>query len=280
MKMRRGASVAGVVLLAGALSGCGAERAVDRAAESVDEAVDVLAALRKTSTKADQAGSAQVETTVSMPGAKGIRMDGLWSWGKGTAFDVQMDARQAGMADVTKSDTVRVLFVDGTYYYKVDPTLVGGPAGKHWLSVDASVVMGRDGTDMAKQSNPVAGLRFIGTSRHAQEVGLETVLGRETTHYTATISKDDLGRAGTVLAPNDKNALMNSFTGGNVTSITIDVWVDGRDLPVRIKQKIGQASVSVTFKSFDKAKQVTAPTAADVLDMTETIKQQAAAGQG
>lgn len=265
--------------MVGALSGCGTERAADRAVETVDEAVDVLAALRKTSTKADQVGSAQVETTVSMPGLKGVKMEGLWSWGKGTAFDIRMDTKQAGMAAVVKTDTVRVLFVDGTYYYNVDPSLVGGPAGKHWLSVNADVVMGRDGTDMAKQSNPVAGLRFIGSSKQAEEIGEETVLGRKTTHYSATISKDDLGRAGDVLAPNDKNALMNSFTGGNVTSITLEVWVDGQDLPARIEQKMGKANISMNFKSFDKAKKVTAPAASDVFDMTESLKQQAGTGQ-
>lgn len=277
MRTRMTAGIAGALLVAGTVSGCGTE-GVQRAAETVDQAGVALAALKKSATKADDLGSAEVESTISMPGVQAAEMDGTFSWGNGLAYDVEMDAAKLGMGPLAKDGTIRALFVGGAYYYEVDPQPQGPLKGKRWMKVDASALLGKGAASLGQSNgNPVAGLRFIGLSDDVEKVGEETVLGRRTTHYSGTISKDDLGRSKELLAPDDKNSLMNSLTGGAVSSVTIDIWVDGQDLPVRIQQKFGKASVSMDFKSFDKAKKITPPPAADTVDMTAEIKKATAA---
>ncbi|MFF3686611.1 hypothetical protein [Streptomyces sp. NPDC002187] len=277
MRVRIAAGAASALLIAGTVTGCGAN-SVQRAADTVDQAGTVLAALKRSAAKADDLGSAQVESTVSMPGAQGIEMDGTYSWGDGLAYDVEMDADKLGMRELASDGSVRALFVDGAYYYEVDAQPSGPLKGKHWMKIDASAVLGQGASALSESGgNPVAGLRYIGLSDDVEKVGAETILGRKTTHYSGTLTKKNFGRAKELLAPEEENTLMNSFTGGGVTSVSIDIWVDGKDLPARIQQKVGKASITLDFKSFDTAKKVTAPPAADTVDMTEEVK--ASAGQ-
>ncbi|MFF2775481.1 hypothetical protein ACFVU3_11275 [Streptomyces sp. NPDC058052] len=258
--------------------------AVDDAA---GEAGDTLSALARSASRTDEAGSAQVEMKLSMPGAPNVEMDGVWSWGKGMAFDVEMDAASVGMAELVEGENIRMLYVDGGYYYDIDPDLMGAPAGgKEWIRVDADAVVGQNAVDVAQNGNPVAGLHSIKLSDDVESVGEETVLGREATHYSATLDKDDIGRGAELLAQSEKNTLLRQLTGGDVSSIELDIWVDGKDLPVRIEQKLGPAVVSIDFTSFGRTKKILAPPASETTDMTELIKQQqdeeeeAAAGSG
>jgi hypothetical protein len=69
----------------------------------------------------------------------------------------------------------------------------------------------------------------------------------------------------------DQNNLFNSVTGAN-GRMTMDIWVNGKDLPVRMEQVMGSMTVTTDFEKFDKTATVKAPPAAQTGDLTEAMK--------
>jgi hypothetical protein len=56
--------------------------------------------------------------------------------------------------------------------------------------------------------------------------------------------------------------------------VTYDVWVDGKDLPVRVEQSGAGMDVTIDFLKFGATRPVTAPPAADTADLTEQVRAQ------
>ncbi|WP_455354506.1 hypothetical protein [Streptomyces sp. SYSU K217416] len=228
------------------------------------------AAVERAIAKADEFGSAEIDTTIQMPAADPVAMEGTYSWGDDVALDFEMDAEAAGMQDLVSDGTVRCVFVDGAYHYNVDPQPSGPLQGKRWMKVDASAALGEEGAS-ALTGSGFSDLGLLTLADDVKNVGEETVLGKKATHYKGVITKDDLGAAKELLRPEDEKALLNEFTAG-VEEITIDAWVDGNDLPVRIKEQVGPSIVTMDFDKFGPTKPIKAPPAGDTVDMTEEVK--------
>ncbi|MCX4551029.1 hypothetical protein OG204_12020 [Streptomyces sp. NBC_01387] len=266
--------VAAVAAVVG-MTGCSADTAKKAADGAVKVAAQPLAALQRATESTKKYGSADVDVRTSGSGTPTTEMVGTYSWGNGLALDAQMDAKSTGMASLTSGDTINVRMTHGSYYYHVTPQKSGPLKGKHWMRVDMSAVLGKESSDALVSSNadPTRGLKSLKYAKDAKVVGKETVLGKETTHYRATLSKEDLGAAGAALSPEDKKSLLGEFTG-TVDSISYDVWVDGHDMPVRMKENIGAMKVAMDFKEFGPAKDVKAPPASDTADLTDAVKGQ------
>ncbi|MFF3976501.1 hypothetical protein [Streptomyces sp. NPDC001828] len=277
-----GVWVTGAVAVVVGVTGCSAgAAAVDtgkKAAGVADQANSmVLAALTRAGDRSQKAGSAEMSITTQLKGQPApTAMSGVYSWGEGVAFEVEVDARSAGMQKLVSDGSMTMRYVKGAYYYGVDAQPRGPLKGKHWMKIDASVLLGEQGVAaVASSGDPTAGLRSLRYSRNVTEVGKETVLGRATTHYKAVLSKGDLGQSAKALSGEDGNGLMEQFTGG-VDQLTFEVWLDGNDLPVRVDERFGQARVSMDFKKFGAAKPVQVPPASDTADMTEAVRRQGA----
>ncbi len=65
--------------------------------------------------------------------------------------------------------------------------------------------------------------------------------------------------------------MMGDITGG-ATTMTLDIWVDDKDLPVRLKQDMDAMKVTMDFEKFGKTAEVKAPPASQTADMTEAVK--------
>ncbi|MFD9318171.1 hypothetical protein ACFWDQ_10760 [Streptomyces sp. NPDC060053] len=259
-----------------ATAGCGtraAEGAGEKAAGVVDHGEAILAALTRAGDRADEIGSAQVEMTTELGmGGAPIAMDGTYSWGDGYAYDVQMDTRASQMQTLQDDPTIRTLFVDGAYYYDVDPQPSGPLAGKEWMKVDASAMLGEQGAQALSGSSgsPTASLKGLKYADDVNDLGTETVDGKHTTHYQATIDQSQMGRFKDALG--DESGILGSVTGG-VNSISVDIWVGDDDLPVRILQSMGAMKVTIDFEKFGATTEVKAPPAAQTGDLTEVIKE-------
>src|SRR5690349_11404381 len=145
MKLKYGAAWAGVtaaVLVTTA--GCGTE-AAKGAAKAVDPSAAIRAALARATDRTDQLGSAEVRMSTDVGTGTPVAMNGTYSWGDGVAMDIQMDTKGANMQQLQDSATIRMLFVDGAYYYDVDPQPSGPLKGKEWMRIDASVLFGDKG---------------------------------------------------------------------------------------------------------------------------------------
>ncbi|MFE0455986.1 hypothetical protein ACFW2D_32870 [Streptomyces sp. NPDC058914] len=247
---------------------------VEKAAEVADDAAAIRAALTRASDRTEQLGSAEVETTTVLDatGGRPISMDGTYSWGDGAAMDVEMDTAAAQLSSLQDDPTTQVKMVDGAYYYGIDPQPSGPLEGKHWMRIDVSAVVGEAGAaNMADNADPTAGLRYIGTSANVKDLGEETVLGKKVTHYRGSVGAEAINDS--TFTDAEKKAALRalSASGGK---ITYDLWVDGEDLPVRLKQRGGGMTVTMDFLKFGATKPITAPPAADTGDLTEQVEKQ------
>ncbi|MEU1531228.1 hypothetical protein [Streptomyces fagopyri] len=281
MGYTRGVVWAGVaaVALAGT-AGCSAET-TKKTAEAVGHADAIMAALGRATDRTDALGSAEVKMTTEMKGGAPIAMEGTYSWGDGFAYDVEMDTKAAKMETLTHSPSIRTLLVDGAYYYDTEPQSSGPLKGKEWMKVDGSAVFGEKGakalTGSSGAGSPAAGMRSLKYAGDVEDLGKETVDGKSATHYRAVIDKNHMGKAKDALASED-DTLFNSATGG-ADSITMDVWVGAKDLPVRLKEVIGTVTVTMDFEKFGATARVKAPPAAQVGDVTDLMKNAAAQQQ-
>ncbi|WP_327297548.1 hypothetical protein [Streptomyces sp. NBC_01197] len=283
-KVSRVALCAAAVATVVGMTGCSAHTAKKTAEGVAKVAVQPLAALQRAMDSTEKYGSAEVRMTTSFPAHstivgsssenEPITMEGTYSWGDGLSFDVQTDAKSTGLDGLTSGKSVNMLLVNGAYYYHVVPRASGQLKGKHWVRVDLSAVVGESGAAALTggSDDPTQGLKSLKYTRNVRRVGKETVLGRETTHYHATLSKDDLGAAGSALGSDDKKRLLQQFPG-SVDSITFDVWVDNHDMPVRMKEDLDSMKVLVDFKKFGPAKPVQTPSASDTADLSDTLRQ-------
>ncbi|MFJ6069475.1 hypothetical protein ACIQFU_01300 [Streptomyces sp. NPDC093065] len=265
---------AAAMVTATACGSDGAKTATETADKAVDKANTVMAALTRATYRTEELGSAQVRTTTELDatGGEPISMDGTYSWGDGAAMDVEMDTAAAQMSALQDDPTTRVVMVDGAYYYDVDPQPSGPIAGKEWMRVDVAAVAGEAGADnMAANADPTATLRYMTASTEVEDLGEETVLGRKTTHYRGSLGAEHIERSEFTAA--EKKAAITALeaSGGK---LTCDIWVDGKDLPVRITQSGAGMTVNMDFVKFGATKKITAPPAAETGDLTEQVREQ------
>jgi len=276
MKLRYTAAWVGMTAAAMVVTSACGSQGTKTASDAVDKAVDrtgtIMAALSRATDRTERLGSAQVRMTTDTGSGRPVTADGTYSWGHGYAFDVEMDTAAARMQTLQDSPTTRMLFVDGAYYYDVDPQPSGPLAGKEWMKVDSSAVFGKSGADALSSAgggSPSASMKSLKYASDVDDLGKEKVDGSSTTHYRAVIDQNDMGSL--KKAYTDEDTLFNSMTGGS-DSITMDVWVGAEDLPVRITQNFGVMKVTMDFEKFGAAKDITAPPAAQTGDLTDAVK--------
>ncbi|WP_395570777.1 hypothetical protein [Streptomyces sp. BK79] len=254
-----------------------AAETADKEAGTADTADAIMAALSRATDRTEELGSAEVRTTTDLGTGEPVAMDGTYSWGDGYALDVEMDAEAVQMQELTDSPTVRTLFVDGAYYYDIDPQPSGPLAGKEWIRIDGSAVFGEAGAAAMSGgggASPADSMKGLKYASDVDDLGEETVNGKSTTHYRAVLDQADMGKFKEAFSGADS---MLNAAGGD--SITMDIWVDGKDLPVRLKQEFGAMKVTMDFDKFGATKDIVAPPAAQTGDLTEEVKD-AGAQQG
>lgn len=274
MKQIRTAAWAGIAVVAlAATTACGAE-AAKKTVHAVDQADTIMSALTRASDNASKLGSAEVRTTTTITanGGKPVSMNGTYSWGDGAALDVQMDTVNAQMQSLQDDPTLTMKMVDGAYFYEVDPQPSGPLKGKHWMRIELSAIAGESGAkSMLANADPTASLRYIGASKNVKKVGDETIRGKKTTHYRGSVGAEQINSSR--LTAQEKKAAVTAMveSGGKMS---LDVWVDGKDLPVRFEQRGGGTNITMDFLKFGATKPVTAPPAADTGDLTEQVRKQ------
>ncbi|MER6673022.1 hypothetical protein [Streptomyces sp. NPDC000983] len=278
MRLRQSTAWAGLTAAAlVAVTGCGsggAEDTAKKAAEAVTNSDKIMAALSRATDRTEELGSAEVKVSTDLGTGTPIAMDGTYSWGDGMAYDVQMDTKAAQMEALQDDPTIHCLLVDGVYYYDVDAQPSGPIAGKEWIKVDSSAVFGDSGSQAYKgggdSGNPTASLKSLKFADDVEDLGNETVNGKSATHYRAVLDKEDLGQYEE--AYSGEGSLLGDMTGG-ATSMSMDIWVDDNDLPVRLVQVMGAMKVSMDFDRFGATKDIDAPPAAQTADLTEALKE-------
>lgn len=251
-----------------AVSACGSG-GVKTATAAVDGADKIMSVLSHATDQTDRLGSAKVRMSTAIGTGTPITMNGTFSWGDGLAMDVLMDTKAAKMEALQHSPTIRTLFVDGAYYYDVDPQASGPLKGKQWMKIDSSALLGNKGAEAFSGNsagNPVATLKYLKYADHVKNFGTETVDGQRATHYRAVVDQAQMGKFKDVYGSDGLSAV----TGGG--SMTMNLWLNAKDLPVRLKERIGKVTVTMDFEKFGATAPVKAPPAAQTADLTKTIE--------
>jgi len=274
--MRKLTAALSAFALAVTLSACGNESTGgDAAPENKDssggteQAAGNLAELAKSI--GDQTAETSTAHMVFTADAAGQKVTGEGDLKVGDA-----DAAMT-MSMSTPEGDVAFVFLDGIMYIDVGQEI---EPGKTWIKIDPNgndpVAKALAGvSDQLRQNadprQTLAQFEKAGTIT-SQEEGVE-VNGEETTHYTITVDVEKLA------AEQQDPTLKQALEQAEMKDFPVELWVNGDDLPVRIKidmpmadpatGKATAASVQVDYTKWGEPVEIAAPPAAQVAEMPQ-----------
>ena len=204
----------------------------------------------------------------------GVRMDGEVSVRIGGrdltipldgAIDFERDATRfsislaglglAGLGDASFDARI----VDGRLYVDLGD-LAGSVLGGEWAEIPLDAVGGAP-------MDPTGLLDALRGVTAVERVGTDAIRGVEATHLRGTVSLADAIER----APEARREALRRTLGSVDARIPVDVWVDGRDRPVRFVARFSTAGVdaSVRLDLFDYGTdiRITAPPAEDLTSL-------------
>lgn len=117
-----------------------------------------------------------------------------------------------------------------------------GAGGKPWMKYTYAALskqLGGSGTlfkDVLQNANPSQPIELLLASGTAKAVGKEDVNGVQATHYSGTVTMDQLSGK---LSKDLRDMLRKQLEKGGAKSEQLDVWIDSNNLLVKKVEKIG-----------------------------------------
>ncbi|MFG2224247.1 hypothetical protein [Streptomyces sp. NPDC048644] len=270
------AVVAGAVMMAG-LTACnggnGSGGTSSDAAGEKQSPLDVaLASLKTAARQTDGKKSAKVEGTVKN-GPSNQTMKGALDWSQGMRMNV--DITQSGQSPMA-GKPVKALYTPDAMFMNMGAA--GMPvAGKNWVKYDYDALakkMGPTGAllkDQMQNNNPTRAMELMIASGKVKEVGKEDVRGVQATHFTGTLSVQELTRMQSKnLSEADLKALEAQMEQAGSKAETIDLWISSDNLLVKKRERMDSSATSFDSTVFysDYGTKVTAeePPAGETVD--------------
>ncbi|MFI7100008.1 hypothetical protein ACIBK8_11670 [Streptomyces sp. NPDC050161] len=270
------AVVAGAVMMAG-LTACnggnGSGGTSSDAAGEKKSPLDVaLASLKTAARQTDGKKSAKVEGTVKN-GPSNQTMKGALDWSQGMRMNV--DITQSGQSPMAGKPMKAIYTPDAMF---MNMGAAGMPvAGKNWVKYDYDALakkMGPTGAllkDQMQNNNPTRAMELMIASGKVKEVGKEDVRGVQATHFTGTLSVQELTRMQSKnLSEADLKALEAQMEQAGSKAETIDLWISSDNLLVKKRERMDSSAASFDSTVFysDYGTKVTAeePPAGDTVD--------------
>ena len=268
----RGLGILLALVLALAASACGGSS--EPAAQPAPDDAIVLAA-----SKTNDAGTYKADITGKVEVAgQSVDMSGSG------AFDAaKKQGHMSYTATVNGQDLdMRMIFAFPVVYMYFPPGIAPLPGGKTWVKMDVDKLGRQEGFDVgelmqAGTSDPSQGLDFLRGVSGVQAVGEEDVRGVATTHYTGVVDMQNLGAKDSEL----KAQLDQFLEQSGISSIPVEVWIDGDGFVRRMKQTLEgndsglQMNMTMTTDLYDFGTDVSVeePPANDVVDYSELMGQ-------
>jgi hypothetical protein len=248
------------------------EPGTDRGASAGSRAA-LLSAERST----DRAASARVRSTTVMGTQLSLKADGALGWGDSLTGTLTITYTGGTTAETMRAlgiTSMQARYLADAYYARMGDTFARKTGGKHWIKYayddlkDLAGGAGATFADQMRNTAPNQSVRLLLDAEEVREVGREKVGGRTATHYS-----------GTVLVPDVTDArLRTQLEQAGVTSETVDLWVDDRDLLVKKVEKGRTASGELTqtayYTDYGVAVSVAEPPADDTQDFAELLERQ------
>ncbi|MFI2629801.1 hypothetical protein ACH5A2_05340 [Streptomyces collinus] len=195
-----------------------------------------LAALRSAERATEHAESARVESTTTMGSLMSMTADGTLGWSDGITGTLTITYTGGTVADTMRrlgTTSMEARYLPDAYYARMGAKFAEQTGGKHWIRYaykDLGALTGGSGShlgDQMRSTTPNQSVKLLLSSGDVRKVGEETVRGRSATHWSGTVAAADVTDA----------ALRKQLTGAGVTTETVDIWIDKRNLLVKKVEK-------------------------------------------
>ncbi|MGW7485932.1 hypothetical protein [Streptomyces sp. NPDC054786] len=250
---RIAAAVAGAVILVGGLSACnnndggkasgggssssGGSSDAGGKQDPAQNPADALKAAQQ-ATEGKKTAKIDGSTTTALAGkqVKQSTKGGL-DWTQGMRMNVANTMDAGG----SPGKPIKAIYTADAVYMNMGAAMPGG-GGKPWTKYSYSLLskkLGGSGTlfqEALQNANPSQPIELLAASGSAKAVGKENVNGVQATHYTGTITLDQLsGKLGKDL----RDMIRKQFAKGGAKSEQLDVWIDSNNLLVKKREKLG-----------------------------------------
>ncbi|QWB23687.1 MULTISPECIES: hypothetical protein [Streptomyces] len=269
-----------VLAVATALTGCTFSDSSDRPGEDDPAARSAsLAALRSAERATARAESARVESTTTMGSLMSMTADGTLGWGDGITGTLTITYTGGTIADTMRrlgTTSMEARYLPDAYYARMGDTFAEQAGGRHWIRYayeDLEALAGGSGAhlgDQMRTTTPNQSVKLLLASGDVRKVGEETVRGRAATHYSGTVAAADVTDEG----------LRKQLTEAGVTTETVDIWVDERDLLVKKVEKArmttGRMTQTAHYRDYGVRIRTERPPQSDTGDFEDLMRKKPA----
>ncbi|MFW6691341.1 LppX_LprAFG lipoprotein [Streptomyces sp. MAR4 CNX-425] len=281
--VRGGAALGAAALALTAFTACsddgGDGKADGKKGGNAGQPVDVTpaAAVRKATDNAEELTSLEYRIDGTVPGEGAMKGSGAMSMDP-PALRMKMTTDGA-TADEDGSMEIRV--VDDITYMKVDSASAGGMGGKSWIKLGSASDDEEPMLDLGQsEDNPADQAQMMTAAEDLERVGEEEIEGVGTTHYTGTVTLDDLRaqlKGEDAETKKQRRENIDEMAELGVDELTLDMWIDGEDhtrqFRMQAETKEGPMDSTMTFLSYNEPVTVKAPPASEVMDMDEAMQE-------
>ncbi|MEU6681882.1 hypothetical protein [Streptomyces sp. NPDC046832] len=239
-----------------------------------------LAALRSAERATESARSARVESTTTMGSLMSMTADGTLGWSEGITGTLTIRYTGGTVADTMRrlgTTSMEARYLPEAYYARLGEKFAEQTGGKRWIRYayeDLDALAGGSGAhlgDQMRSTTPNQSVKLLLSSGDVRKVGEETVRGRSATHWSGTVAAADVTDA----------ALRKQLTEAGVTTETVDIWVDRRNLLVKKVEKArtttGRLTQTAHYADYGAPVRAERPPASDTGDFEDLVRKQSVA---
>ena len=273
---------------AGASGGSGGK---DRADVPAANRVGPVAALRSAEKSTSGADSARIRSTTTMGSLLSMTTHGSLAWDGGITGTVTITCTGGSTAELMRrlgTTSMEARYLPDAYYARMSDTFAARTGGRHWIRYGygdlASLPGGSGGLlkDRMRNTTPDKPVQMLLASNDVRKVGAEKVDGQATTHYAGTVRVADLAGRSSSLTASQLAGLKKQLTQAGVSTETVDIWVDDRDLLVKKTEKADTATGTMTqtahYSDYGVKAGARRPPAGDTADFRTLLKKRGASG--
>ncbi|MFE0424570.1 hypothetical protein [Streptomyces sp. NPDC058953] len=294
---RAGLSLTAVAVIAGA-SACGGEDDKKKSADNgsqtkVQSGAEVTKALQAAYKKTDEAKSAKVSMSMTMPKTADdpggqMTMTGVMGWDPMMMDITAKGDALAAEAGAGMPEQMRMMMLENVMYVDMGAAMAKDMDGKRWMKMDLAALAEESGDPAIQKQmtggldemnqSPAEQLAVLLESKSIKHVGPAKVGGVDTQHYKGTISVAEMLKANKSLVLNDaeRKELTDSMKTAGITSYDTQVWVNGDGFPVKtdisVATKEGVIKMVANYSEYGAKTSVTPPPAKDTLDFAAMMK--------
>jgi hypothetical protein len=279
MRHTRTLAIAATAVLAVAgLAACGGGKSASASGTSGTASVpmvsvaDAMAATSQATQKYTSVAMTMKEQVTAQGKQVDISGNGKVSW-KPLGLDMTMSSPDLA-ASLGGSTAMHMMMSGTTMYMGFTGNAPAGFKGKHWIKMDLSKNAAlASSMNQSNGQDPSTQLKLFTSSGDIKRVGTETVDGVSTTHYAGTV---DFAKLAAQQDPQLKSLIQQDSKLG-VSTMTVDLWVNSQDLPVRMREATPAGSSVPLTATIDYSDYgttpvtVTPPAASDTLDMSSLL---------